>query len=223
MNLRTKYNIPSNSVITIAGTVGVGKSTLTNALADALQFRTSFEKVDTNPYLDKFYHDFSRWSFHLQVYFLAERFKEQKRIFEYGGGFIQDRSIYEDTGIFAKMHYEKGTMSEVDYETYTSLFDAMVMTPYFPHPDLLIYLEGSLDDILQRIDRRGREMEKQTPIDYWKEMHGRYENWIESFSACPVLRLNINEYDAIAGTQSIEPIIEKIGTILQQKNYSHKA
>ena len=140
MNLRTKYNIPSNSVITIAGTVGVGKSTLTNALADALQFRTSFEVVDTNPYLDKFYHDFSRWSFHLQVYFLAERFKEQKKIFEYGGGFIQDRSIYEDTGIFAKMHYEKGTMSEVDYQTYTSLFDAMVMTPYFPHPDLLIYL-----------------------------------------------------------------------------------
>lgn len=223
MNLRTKYNIPSNSVITIAGTVGVGKSTLTNALADALQFRTSFEKVDTNPYLDKFYHDFSRWSFHLQVYFLAERFKEQKKIFEYGGGFIQDRSIYEDTGIFAKMHYEKGTMSEIDYETYTSLFDAMVMTPYFPHPDLLIYLEGSLDDILQRIDRRGREMEKQTPIDYWKEMHGRYEKWIESFSACPVLRLNINEYDAIAGTQSIEPIMEKISTILQQKNYSRKA
>lgn len=223
MNLRTKYNIPSNSVITIAGTVGVGKSTLTNALAEALQFRTSFEKVDTNPYLDKFYHDFSRWSFHLQVYFLAERFKEQKRIFEYGGGFIQDRSIYEDTGIFARMHYEKGTMSEVDYETYTSLFEAMVMTPYFPHPDLLIYLEGSLEDILQRIDRRGREMEKQTPIDYWKEMHGRYEKWIDSFSACPVLRLNINEYDAIAGSQSIEPIIEKIGTILQHKNYSKKA
>ncbi|PAE09829.1 deoxynucleoside kinase [Niallia circulans] len=223
MNLRTKYNIPSNSVITIAGTVGVGKSTLTNALADALQFRTSFEKVETNPYLDKFYHDFSRWSFHLQVYFLAERFKEQKRIFEYGGGFIQDRSIYEDTGIFARMHYEKGTMSEVDYETYTSLFEAMVMTPYFPHPDLLIYLEGSLEDILQRIDRRGREMEKQTPIDYWKEMHGRYEKWIDSFSACPVLRLNINEYDAIAGSQSIEPIIEKIGTILQHKNYSKKA
>jgi len=219
MNLRTKYNIPGNSVITIAGTVGVGKSTLTNALADALQFRTSFEVVDTNPYLDKFYHDFSRWSFHLQVYFLAERFKEQKKIFEYGGGFIQDRSIYEDTGIFAKMHYEKGTMSDVDYQTYTSLFDAMVMTPYFPHPDLLIYLEGSLDDILQRIDKRGREMEKQTPIDYWQEMHGRYEKWIDSFSACPVLRLNINEYDAVNGSQSIEPIIEKIANILHHKNY----
>ncbi|MBG9542681.1 deoxycytidine kinase [Cytobacillus firmus] len=216
MNLRQKYEIPSNAVITIAGTVGVGKSTMTNALADALGFRTSFEKVDTNPYLDKFYADFNRWSFHLQVYFLAERFKEQKRIFEYGGGFVQDRSIYEDTGIFAKMHYEKGTMSKVDYETYTSLFDAMVMTPYFPHPDLLIYLEGSLDDILSRIKERGRPMEQQTPISYWEEMHQRYENWINSFNACPVLRLNINDYDIIHNEQSIEPIVERISYFLRQ-------
>lgn len=216
MNLRTKYGIPANSVITIAGTVGVGKSTMTNALANALDFRTSFEKVDTNPYLDKFYADFTRWSFHLQVYFLAERFKEQKRIFEYGGGFIQDRSIYEDTGIFAKMHFEKGTMSKVDYETYTSLFEAMVMTPYFPHPDLLIYLEGSIDDIIGRIKERGRPMEQQTPIDYWNEMHQRYEDWINSFSACPVLRLNINDYDIKDDESSIEPVIERISNHLKQ-------
>ncbi|MBA9029363.1 MULTISPECIES: deoxynucleoside kinase [Bacillaceae] len=216
MNLRKKYDIPSSSVITIAGTVGIGKSTMTNALANALNFRTSFEKVDTNPYLDKFYEDFDRWSFHLQIYFLAERFKEQKRIFEYGGGFIQDRSIYEDTGIFAKMHYEKGTMNPTDYETYTSLFDAMVMTPYFPHPDLLIYLEGSLDDILSRIKVRGRPMEQQTPIEYWTEMHRRYENWINQFNACPVLRLNINEYDLIQSEESIEPIVERISTFLNQ-------
>jgi deoxyadenosine/deoxycytidine kinase len=216
MNLRSKYGIPQDAVITIAGTVGVGKSTMTNALANALGFRTSFEKVDTNPYLDKFYADFERWSFHLQIYFLAERFKEQKRIFEYGGGFIQDRSIYEDTGIFAKMHFEKGTMSMVDYDTYTSLFDAMVMTPYFPHPDLLIYLEGSIDDILDRIKERGRPMEQQTPVAYWEEMHHRYEDWINNFSACPVLRLNINDYDVVQNEQSIEPIIERISHFIQQ-------
>ena len=222
MNLRQKYNIPNNAVITIAGTVGVGKSTITNALAEALNFRTSFEKVDSNPYLEKFYNDFSRWSFHLQIYFLAERFKEQKRIFEYGGGFIQDRSIYEDTGIFAKMHYDKGNMSQIDFENYTSLFEAMVMTPYFPHPDLLIYLEGSFEDVLARIKERGRPMEQQTPVSYWEEMHARYENWIDQFNACPVLRLNINDYDLKSNNDSIEPIVERISYFLEQTRHLRK-
>ena len=210
MNLRQKYDIPNDAVITIAGTVGVGKSTMTTALANALGYRTSFEKVDSNPYLDKFYADFTRWSFHLQVYFLAERFKEQK-------GFLNTVvvlfkiALSMKTLAFCKMHHEKGTMTETDYETYKGLFDAMVMTPYFPHPDLLIYLEGSFDDIVDRIQERGRPMEQQTPIEYWKEMHGRYENWINNFNSCPVLRLNINEYDILKDGDSIEPIIKKIG------------
>ncbi|MGH2319834.1 deoxynucleoside kinase [Planococcus sp. 4-30] len=222
MNLREKYGIPQNAVITIAGTVGVGKSTMTKALADALQFRTSFENVDTNPYLDLFYDDFEKWSFHLQIYFLAERFKEQKRMFEYGGGFIQDRSIYEDTGIFAKMHWDKGTMNNVDYETYTNLFEAMVMTPYFPHPDLLIYLEGSIEDILSRIQERGRAMEQQTPVDYWLEMHQRYESWINSFNGCPVLRLNINDYDLMNDPDCSEQIVERIGGFMKQTSILRK-
>jgi len=192
LKLREKYNIPADAVITIGGMVGIGKSTITNGLADALGFRTSLEKVDTNPYLDKFYHDFERWSFHLQIYFLAERFKEQKRIFQYGGGFIQDRSIYEDTGIFAKMHFEKGTMSPTDYETYSSLF------------------EGSFEQVLERIRLRGREMEQQTPIEYWEEMYERYTNWINNFTICPVLRLSIDEYDLLNEPESIDRILAKI-------------
>ncbi|MDS9473365.1 deoxynucleoside kinase [Sporosarcina pasteurii] len=211
MNLREKYGIPENAIITIAGTVGAGKSTMTQALADALNFKTSFEQVDDNPYLDRFYDDFKTWSFHLQIYFLAERFKEQKRIFEMGGGFIQDRSIYEDTGIFAKMHMEKGTMDPVDYATYTDLFEAMVMTPYFPHPNLLIYLEGSVADIISRIEERGRPMEQQTPIAYWEEMHERYATWINTFDACPVLRLNIKDYDLLENPNEIENIVKQIG------------
>lgn len=204
-----EHSIPSDALITIAGTVGVGKSTLTSALAGRLGFRTSLEKVEQNPYLEKFYHDFERWSFHLQIYFLAERFKEQKAIYEAGGGFVQDRSIYEDTGIFAKMHADQGTMTATDYETYASLFDAMVMTPYFPHPDVLIYLEGSLPSILKRIEARGREMEIQTETSYWERMHERYAAWIGQFKACPVLRLNIDEYD-VHDPASLDGIITQI-------------
>ncbi|KAA8782978.1 deoxyadenosine/deoxycytidine kinase [Paenibacillus sp. 4624] len=208
------YGIPANALITVAGTVGVGKSTLTAALADRLNFKTSLEQVDHNPYLEKFYHDFERWSFHLQIYFLAERFKEQKKIFELGGGFVQDRSIYEDTGIFAQMHADQGTMSATDFETYSSLFEAMVMTPYFPHPDVLIYLEGSLPSILNRITERGREMEIQTDRSYWEHMHERYSVWINRFTACPVLRLNIDEYD-VHDSASVDAILEQIAAVIK--------
>ncbi|MEB5760048.1 deoxynucleoside kinase [Mammaliicoccus sciuri] len=211
----TNKVIPNDAIITIAGTVGVGKSSLTQALSERLDFKTSFEKVDNNPYLEKFYHDFERWSFHLQIYFLAERFKEQKRMFEYGGGFIQDRSIYEDVDIFAKMHEEQGTMTEEDYATYRELFEAMVMTPYFPKPDALIYLECDYNDVIQRIQRRGRQMEIETDEAYWKKLFSRYDNWINNFTECPVVRVNINDYDLYEDPDSINHIIDKIAHVIE--------
>lgn len=208
------YGIPQDAVITIAGTVGVGKSSLTRALAKKLNFRTSFENVDHNPYLDKFYDNFERWSFHLQIYFLAERFKEQKRMFEYGGGFIQDRSIYEDVDIFAKMHEEQGTMTPEDFKTYSELFEAMVMTPYFPKPDILIYLECDYNEVIERIKQRGRQMEIDTDPEYWKKLFRRYEEWISSFNACPVVRVNINEYDLHESLDTLDPVLDKIAHVI---------
>lgn len=208
------YGIPQDAVITIAGTVGVGKSSLTRALAKKLNFRTSFENVDHNPYIDKFYDNFERWSFHLQIYFLAERFKEQKRMFEYGGGFIQDRSIYEDVDIFAKMHEEQGTMTPEDFKTYSELFEAMVMTPYFPKPDVLIYLECDYDEVIERIKQRGRQMEIDTDPEYWKKLFRRYEEWISSFNACPVVRVNINEYDLHESLDTLDPVLDKIAHVI---------
>ncbi|MED4364879.1 deoxynucleoside kinase, partial [Bacillus licheniformis] len=98
---------------------------------------------------------------------------------------------------------------KVDYKTYTSLFEAMVMTPYFPRPDVLVYLEGDLETILDRIQKRGREMELLTDRSYWEEMYTRYENWISGFNACPVVRVNIDEYDLFNNSASLDPIIEK--------------
>lgn len=216
------YQIPNDAIITIAGTVGVGKSSLTRALAEKLNFKTSFEKVDNNPYLEKFYADFDRWSFHLQIYFLAERFKEQKRMFEYGGGFIQDRSIYEDVDIFAKMHEEGGTMSVEDFKTYYELYEAMVMTPYFPKPDCLIYLECDYESVINRIAERGRQMEIETDEAYWRALFARYEKWIDGFNACPVVRVNINEYDVYDDIDSLDPVIQKIAKVIETHRAMHQ-
>jgi len=212
--LRHAYRIPDDAIIAIGGTVGVGKSTLTRCLAAALGFRASLEKAD-NPYLPRFYTDQRRWSFHLQVYFLAERFKEQMHLFQSGGGVVQDRTIYEDAGIFARMLYENGLMAPEDYRTYTLLADAMMMTPYFPHPDVLIYLEGPLPLILDRVARRGRPAERNAPVAYWEELYRRYDEWIRTFRACPVVRVDIRDYD-VADTASIERIVARIAPHLRR-------
>jgi len=65
-------------------------------------------------------------------------------------------------------------------------------------------------------------MEQQTPISYWEEMHRRYENWINQFNACPVLRLNINDYDLINNEGSIEPIVERIGNFIEHTRHLRK-
>lgn len=199
--------------IAIAGTVGVGKSTLANKLGEIFDFKVMHENVASNPYLDKYYQDFNTWAFHLQIFFLAERFKDQKKMFSYGGGFIMDRSIYEDIEIFAKMNYEKGTMSQDDWDTYRSLFEAMVISPYFEKPDLIIYLEGDIENIVNRINERGREMEIQTDIEYWRELDNRYKQWIDEITDMKVLRLNIGQYD-VNDEQSMTIVTEKIKKII---------
>ena len=91
------------------------------------------------------------------------------------------------------------------------------MTPYFPHPDLIIYLEGDIDEIVARIAERGRQMELETPKEYWYNLHARYEEWIENFTTAPVLRLNINEYDLVNDEKSLDYILTKIGRVLNTK------
>lgn len=211
---KISHHLKENSLITLAGTVGVGKSTLTNTLAEALGFDASFEKVDGNPYLEDYYSDFKKWSFHLQIYFLAERFKQQKRMHETGIGYVQDRSIYEDVGIFAQLQYDNGNMSDRDFDTYASLFEAMVMSPYFPKPDVLIYIDGSLPRILDRIQERGRQMEINTPLAFWEDLYYRYANWIANYQECPILHLDIDDYDC-HDPESVKEIVRSLEELLQ--------
>lgn len=162
--------------LAIAGNIGVGKTELTNRLAAELGWLAYYEPVIQNPYLDPFYADMPRWSFHLQIYFLSERFKAQVEISKSSLPFIQDRTIYEDREIFARTLRDQGSMTEVDHDNYTALFD--VMTSYLRPPDLILYLKASPATLMERIARRGRESEKTIGIDYISRLNRAYDDWM---------------------------------------------
>lgn len=199
-------------LIGIAGNIGVGKTTVTEKLAAKLGWRPYFESVIDNPYLDDFYKDMSRWSFHLQIYFLAHRFRSQKEIADAPQSAIQDRTIYEDVEIFARSLYEQGYMNERDYATYRDLFHNMV--PYLPRPDMIIYLRASVDTLMNRIASRGRDFERTIQREYIEYLNRSYERWMEQARKefC-VLEIDANNVDYVNDGDDLEHLIEKIREI----------
>ncbi len=162
--------------LAIAGNIGVGKTELTNRLSEELNWAAYYEPVIQNPYLDSFYQNMARWSFHLQIYFLSERFKAQVEIGRSPIPFIQDRTIYEDAEIFARTLRAQGSMTEVDYANYVALFDCMV--GFLRKPDLILYLRATPESLMQRIAKRGRASEQAITIDYIARLNHAYDDWM---------------------------------------------
>ena len=202
-------------LIGIAGMVGSGKSTLTRALAIRFGLQHALESVDDgNPWLEKFYaggeEAMRAHALPLQLHFLATRFESMRRIRGAGGSWVLDRTWYEDAEIFARGHFEDGLMSALEWELYRRLYLELLHSPAARPPRLLVYLHAPLDTVVARIRRRGRSKEWDTPEAYWAGLHARYERWIAGFRACPVLSLDVRDYDIVGDPLAVEPIAARV-------------
>ena len=182
--------------IGIAGTIGVGKSTLTVDLARALNFEPILEEVDGNPYLEHFYKDMKGYGTMMQVWLLNHRFRQHREFvtrISLGKirGVVQDRTIWEDT-IFARMlneHPDK-IITDLDYNTYLDLFDNMVLRELV-FPQILIYLDCQPETAIKRISSRGRVMESAVSLDYLRMLKANYEQFIGEMEQAGVRILRI--------------------------------
>jgi len=198
-------------IIVLAGNVGAGKSTIAGAIAEGLGYKIHFESVSDNPFLEDFYYDQKRWSYHLQTYFLYHRYCSLKSA-EENESTVFDRSIYEDKEIFARNLFETGKMSDREFKAYVTMFDSMI--EYLKKPDLLVYIDADVDTILARIRRRGRQMETAVPIAYWEQLDKLYSSWIKEYDLSPVYKIDARSVDIVINPEKAKQITKEIMRIL---------
>ena len=193
--------------IGVAGNIGSGKTTLTRMLAEHYGWTPQYESVTYNPYLEDYYKDISRWSYNLETYFLAQRFKDLLEISKSEDVIIQDRTILEGVYIFVANNKALGNLSERDFDTYMQLFELMMSMVRLP--DLLIYLKSSVPHLVSQIQKRGRDYEQGISLEYLSGLNERYESWIASYKG-PLLVLDVDELDFQNRPEDFEAITDKI-------------
>ncbi len=203
--------------ITIAGNIGVGKSTLVRLLGERLGWEPVFEAVTENPYLADFYQDMRRWSFHSQVFFLSRRLQQHHLLLRQPRSAIQDRSVYEDAEIFARNLYAQGHMSDRDWSAYYELYQTLALL--LPPPDLVIYLKASVPTLKRRIGQRGRDYERDISETYLQQLNALYDAWANSFSLSPVLIVDTNSLDYVQNGEHLDQIWERIQSRLMGRDF----
>ena len=198
--------------IVIAGNIGSGKTTLTTLLARHYGWKSQFEAVDYNPYLDDYYKDIPRWSFALEVYFLKQRFKDILEIGKSNQSVIQDRSIFEGVYVFTANNHAMGYLDDRDFECYMDLFDSMMAAVRVP--DLMIYLKASIPHLVANIQKRGRDYEQQIQLDYLKNLNQLYDDFIYNNYKGKVLTVDVDNLDFLHRKADLAKIIQLIDTHL---------
>lgn len=195
-------------LILVAGNIGAGKTSITERIGARLGFDTGYESVADNPYLPDFYKDMQVWSFHLQIFFLGHRAQQHLDLANGQKSAILDRSIYEDAYIFARALHHMGNLSERDYSAYRRVFELVMRS--LPKPDLLIYLKAPVDVLVERIKRRGRDIESGISADYLALLDHFYEEWINSYDLSPILTIRSDDLDFVNKPQHLDIVISRI-------------
>ena len=212
-------------LLVVGGMIGLGKSSVAKILGEHFNSDVFYESVDDNPLLPLFYSESEeeiqrkRYPFLLQLYFLNTRFKSIKEALVNDNN-VLDRSIYEDW-YFAKKNMELGRISELEMNIYENLLNNMMEElESLPKkaPDIMIYLKGSFETVINRINLRGREFEIDDSLkEYYHFLWEEYDNWVNNYyNASEVLVIDMNVMDVVNNEDDKNKLIVMVENKLKE-------
>ncbi len=191
--------------IAIEGNIGAGKTTLAKLIAGESGARLFQEEVDDNPFLSKFYQDTRVFAFHAQIFFLLNRYRQQREIAQrdlFSDLVVADYLFAKDS-IFANVVLEDDEL--VLYNRLHSLLEGRIA-----RPDLVLYLQASSEVLQERIHKRGRSFEKGIPAEYLDALNDAFNHFFFHYEDSPLLIVNTDRLDFSVSRDHIEDLFTRI-------------
>ncbi|MGI9130792.1 MAG: deoxynucleoside kinase [Candidatus Methylopumilus sp.] len=200
--------------IVVEGPIGSGKSTLAKILADRFSVNFLSEKAEKNPFLPKFYENMKRHALSTQLFFLFQRADQIKKIGQkdmFKESTIADFFLEKDP-IFAKIN-----LDEEEFNLYHQIFSHLQLKA--PKPDLIIYIQTSIETLEKRIKERSIDFEMDISTEYLEKIAESYSQFFHSYDLSPVLILNNENLNILKDKNAIDLLIERIMNIKSNREF----
>ncbi len=192
--------------IVIEGLIGAGKTSLSKMIAEKFNAKLILEQFADNPFLPKFYKNPDKYSFPLELSFLAERYQQLKEDLASGDLF---KSFFISDYYFSKsLIFAKSTLADDEYNLFRKLFNIIYTS--FPKPDLYVYLHLNSENALKNIKKRGRDYEQSIEIKYLDTLRQNYFEYFKQEENLKFLILDTNGIDFVNNTKDFEKIVQVI-------------
>ncbi|MEZ5107316.1 MAG: deoxynucleoside kinase [Draconibacterium sp.] len=192
--------------LVIEGNIGAGKTTLAKKIAEEYNAKLILEQFADNPFLPKFYEDQDRYSFPLELSFLADRYSQLKKEIlnlDLFHSFLVADYYFAKSSIFAQ-----NTLKEDEYNLFRRIFD--IIFESMPKPDLYVYLHSGTSKLLQNIKNRGREYEKHIQPEYLEKIKDGYFGFFKKITTFPIVIIDVNSIDFVENHHHYEKLKEAI-------------
>lgn len=196
---------PYNYIV-IEGNIGAGKTTLAKMLSGRYDARLVLERYYDNPFLPKFYSSPDKYSFHLELSFLAERYTQLNKE-------LNDRDLFQpltisDYYFMKSLIFSRATLTEDEFKLYRQVFD--IINTNIVKPDLYIYLHLSLDNLMRNIKNRGRYFEQNIQKEYLVKIQEGYMDFFRHQKDLTILMIDMNDIDFVHKTSDFDKLAELV-------------